>query len=63
MSSTVFSIKDMTKQPDYGVPYNEKRDTNILYRIPFYEETGGLGPAGSIISNVNAISCITEYQS
>jgi len=56
MSSTVFSIEDMTKQPDYGVPYNEKRDTNILYRIPFYEETGGLGPAGSIISNVNDMS-------
>ncbi len=56
MSSTVFSITDMIKQPDYGIPYNEKRDTNILYRIPFYEETGGLGPAGSIISNVNDMS-------
>ena len=56
MSSTVFSIMNMTKQSDYGVPYNEKRDTNILYRIPFYEETGGLGPAGSIISNVNDMS-------
>jgi CubicO group peptidase (beta-lactamase class C family) len=56
MSSTVFKIEDMLKQPDYGVPYNEKRDTNILYRIPFYEETGGVGPAGSIISNVNDMS-------
>jgi CubicO group peptidase (beta-lactamase class C family) len=56
MNSTVFSIADMIKQPDYGVPYNEKRDTNTLYRIPFYEETGGLGPAGSIISNVNDMS-------
>ena len=56
MNSTVFSISDMTKQADYGVPFNEKRDTNILYRIPFYEETGGLGPAGSIISNVNDMS-------
>jgi len=56
MNSTVFSISDMTKQADYGVPFNEKRDTTILYRIPFYEETGGLGPAGSIISNVNDMS-------
>ena len=56
MNSTVFSIRDMTKQVDYGVPFNEKRDTSILYRIPFYEETGGMGPAGSIISNVNDMS-------
>ena len=56
MNSTVFSISEMTKQADYGVPFNEKRDTTLLYRIPFYEETGGLGPAGSIISNVNDMS-------
>ena len=56
MDRTVFSISDMTKQDDYGVPFNEKRDTTILYRIPFYEETGGLGPAGSIISCVNDMS-------
>ncbi|MEO7982494.1 MAG: serine hydrolase [Bacteroidota bacterium] len=56
MNSTVFSIEDMKKQNDYGVPYNEKRDTTTLYRIPFYEETGGLGPAGSIISNINDMS-------
>ncbi len=56
MKSTVFTIADMIKQPDYGVPFNEKRDTNILYRIPFYEETEGVGPAGSIISNINDMS-------
>lgn len=56
MNSTVFSIADMKKQADYGVPFNEKRDTTILYQIPFYEETGGLGPAGSIISNINDMS-------
>jgi CubicO group peptidase (beta-lactamase class C family) len=56
MNSTVFSIEDMKKQDDYGVPYNEKRDTTTLYQIPFYEETGGLGPAGSIISNVENMS-------
>jgi CubicO group peptidase (beta-lactamase class C family) len=56
MNKTVFSIQDMKKQDDYGVPFNEKRDTTTLYQIPFYEETGGLGPAGSIISNVENMS-------
>ena len=56
MNNTVFGITDMLKQVDYAIPFNEKRDTNILYRIPFYEETAGLGPAGSIISNVNDMS-------
>jgi CubicO group peptidase (beta-lactamase class C family) len=56
MNNTVFSIEDMKKQEDYGVPYNEKRDTTLLYQIPFYEETDGLGPAGSIISNVENMS-------
>ncbi len=53
MTSTVFSAKAMEAQPDHGVPYNEKRDTTTLYEIPIYEEAQGLGPAGSIISNVH----------
>jgi CubicO group peptidase (beta-lactamase class C family) len=56
MSNTLFSIEEMTKQADCFVPYNEKRDTTILYRIPYYEEAQGIGPAGSIISNINDIS-------
>jgi CubicO group peptidase (beta-lactamase class C family) len=56
MSHTVFSIGDMKKQEDYFVPFNEKRDTNILYKIPWLEETEGLGPAGAIISNINDLS-------
>lgn len=56
MNSTVFSVEEMQKQPDFGLPYNEKRDTTLLYRIPFYEETQGLGPAGSIISNITDLS-------
>jgi CubicO group peptidase (beta-lactamase class C family) len=56
MSSTVFSINEMSKQPDHFVPYNEKRDTTLLYRIPFYEEAEGIGPAGSIISNITDMS-------
>jgi len=56
MSSTVFSIQDMLKQPDYFVPFNEKRDTTILYQIPYYEDQSAVGPAGAIISNINDMS-------
>ncbi|MCJ7496669.1 MAG: beta-lactamase family protein, partial [candidate division Zixibacteria bacterium] len=56
MKSTLFSIEEMTKQPDFGVPYNEKRDTTLLYRIPYYEDVQGMGPAGSIISSIQDMS-------
>ncbi|MEP7080656.1 MAG: serine hydrolase [Ginsengibacter sp.] len=56
MNHTVFSINDMKKQSDFFVPYNEKRDTTILYKIEYNNETDGLGPAGSIISNINDLS-------
>lgn len=56
MNSTVFSIGDMKKQQDIFVPFNEKRDTDVLYQIPYLEETEGLGPAGSVISNINDLS-------
>jgi hypothetical protein len=52
MRNSMFTISDMLKRTDYGVPYTERRDTTVLYRIPFYEEARGIGPAGSIISNV-----------
>ena len=52
MNSTVFSIDNMKKQTDVFVPYNERRDTNILYKIDYLAETDGLGPAGSVISNI-----------
>ena len=44
MTSTVFSIADMLKQADPGVPYTEKRDTFELYKIPYYEDIGGRRP-------------------
>src|SRR5256884_1123609 len=49
MNHTVYSIADMLKQPDYGVPFTEKRDTMELYRIPYYEDTQGLAAAGAIL--------------
>src|SRR5215813_11797728 len=56
MNHTVYSIADMLKQPDYGVPFTEKRDSTELYKIPYYEETGGLAAAGAIISNIEELS-------
>jgi CubicO group peptidase (beta-lactamase class C family) len=56
MMSTVYSIADMLKQPDRGVPFTERRDTTEIYRIPYYEDIAGVGPCGAIISNMEDIS-------
>jgi len=56
MGTTTFSIADMTSHPDHGVPYREKRDSFELYRIPYYEDTEGIAPAGAIISNIDELS-------
>jgi CubicO group peptidase (beta-lactamase class C family) len=56
MSSTVYTMADMTNAPDFGVPFTERRDSRELYRMPFYEETGGVGPCGAIISNLEDMS-------
>lgn len=56
MTSTVYSIAEMLKQPDYGVPYTEKRDNFELYKIPYYEEIAGVAPCGAIISNIQDMS-------
>ena len=56
MNHTVYSITDMLKQPDYGVPFTEKRDSMELYEIPYYEDTDGLASAGAIISNIEDMS-------
>lgn len=56
MTSTVFSVADMLKQPDHGVPFTEKRDSFELYEIPYYEDMAGVAPCGAIISNIRDIS-------
>src|SRR5213080_729755 len=56
MNSTVFSIADMLKQPDVGVPFTERRDSFELYKIPYYEDQQGVAPAGAIISNLEDMS-------
>jgi len=56
MSNTVFSIAEMQKTSDYGVPYNEVRDTTLLYKIPLKEDGAAVGPAGSIITSLDDLS-------
>ncbi len=56
MRNTVYTIADMLKQSDYGVPFTEKRESHDLYKIPYYEETGASAPAGAIISSIEELS-------
>lgn len=56
MQATVYTIPDMIANPDHGVPYTEKRDSFEIYRIPYYEQQQGIGPAGAIISNIQEMS-------
>jgi CubicO group peptidase (beta-lactamase class C family) len=56
MSSTTYTISEMVRQPDHGVPFREKRDSFELYKIPYYEDTEGVAPAGAIISNIEELS-------
>jgi CubicO group peptidase (beta-lactamase class C family) len=56
MKTTTYSISEMTRHPEHGVPYKEKRDTFELYKIPYYEDTEGIAPAGAVISNIDEIS-------
>ena len=56
MTSTTFTIDDMLKTPEPGVPYTERRDTADLYRIPYYSDAIGVAPAGAINSNIVDVS-------
>src|SRR5260370_40998939 len=56
MRTNSFKMSDMTEHADHGVPYREKRDSFELYKIPYYEDTEGVAPAGDIISNIDELS-------
>jgi CubicO group peptidase (beta-lactamase class C family) len=56
MTSTVFSIDEMLRQAEPGVPFTERRDSFELYSIPYYREAAGIGPAGSLNSNLEDLS-------
>jgi CubicO group peptidase (beta-lactamase class C family) len=56
MKTTTYSISDMNQHADHGVPFREKRDAFELYKIPYYEDTEGVAPAGAVISNIDELS-------
>src|SRR5271169_110942 len=56
MNATSYSIADMLKRPEFGVPYTEKRDSFDLYKIPYYEDITGVAPCGAIVSNIEDMS-------
>ena len=56
MSSTGFTIDFLRAQPEHGVGFTEKREGFDLYRLPYYEDQAGIGPAGAIVSNINDMS-------
>jgi CubicO group peptidase (beta-lactamase class C family) len=56
MTSTSYSVSDMLKQPEYGVPYTERRDSFELYKLPYYEDIAGVAPCGAIVSNIQDMS-------
>lgn len=56
MNTTMYTIEEMLKQDDRGVPFTEKRDTTEIYKIPYYEDIAGVAPAGAIISNIQDMS-------
>jgi len=56
MKSSLFSVAEMVKQTDFGVGYTERRDSFELYNKPYYEDIGGLAPAGAIVSNLEEMS-------
>ncbi|GAC1658971.1 MAG: hypothetical protein NVS4B3_26750 [Gemmatimonadaceae bacterium] len=56
MTSTTFTIAEMLRQAEPGVPYTERRDNTDVYRIPYYSDAVGVAPAGAINSNVVDLS-------
>src|SRR5271163_657803 len=56
MNTTTYTISEMLKSPDHGVPYEEKRDSFELYNGPYYEYNVGEAQAGGIISNIDDLS-------
>ena len=56
MNHSMFVTEEMLKQSDFMSPYYEKRDTNTLTPFPYYTQMQGVGPCGSIISNIEDLS-------
>ena len=58
MNRTLFSTEQMRADENHAEPYDQKKDTTLLYKIPIYEDIDheALGSAGSLISTVDDLS-------
>jgi CubicO group peptidase (beta-lactamase class C family) len=56
MQNTTFTIADMLKTPEPGVPYTERRESAELYQIPYYSDAIGVAPAGAMNSSIVDVS-------
>jgi CubicO group peptidase (beta-lactamase class C family) len=52
MTRTTFAIGDMLRAAEPAVPYSESRDGSGLTRAPYYDDGGGVAPAGGMNSSV-----------
>jgi hypothetical protein len=50
------SVRATYSVPMFSLVLVLKRDSFDLYKIPFYEDTEGVAPAGAIISNIDELS-------
>ena len=51
MKTTGYTIAELTKAPEHGVGFTEKRDNFELYETPYYEYIEGVAPCGAIVSS------------
>lgn len=56
MPNAVYTIAEMQQRSDYGVPFCEKRESDELYQIPYYDEIKPAAPAGAIIANLTELA-------
>ena len=56
MVNSSFSVEEAKTKGDFALPYYELRESSILQPQPFLGNLHGVGPAGSIISNINDLS-------
>jgi len=61
MSGTNFSIADSQRCSDFSYPYEKDEKSGAIKQIPFHS-ADGIGPAGSINSNVEDISKYLIFQ-
>ena len=52
MTCTTFTIADMLGMAEPAVPYAESREGSELTRAPYYDDGGGVAPAGGMNSSV-----------